>query len=429
MELAQLYDKFLASTGICTDTRKLKKGNLFFALKGPNFNANRMAAQALEQGASAAVIDEPEFDKGTGYILVSDGLEALQALANYHRKQLDIPVLAITGSNGKTTTKELTRNVLATKYKVLATQGNLNNHIGVPLTLLSIDKEIELAIVEMGANHVGEIATLCRIAEPTHGLITNIGKAHLEGFGGIEGVIRGKTELYQWLTSHNGTVFVNSGSDILLDIANKSIEDPVFYPKSGNYLSVRLIEAKPQIVFENEKGKLITTALGGVYNFENIATALCVGKYFEVDMDRADEAVANYSPDNNRSQVLEHNDNRIIMDAYNANPTSMKAALENLGSLGATNKIAILGDMLELGNESEEEHRQVGVLTMELGLELTILCGPHMVSASKANPNALYFENKASLNEYLKNQYWRGKTILLKGSRGMGLESLLEFIG
>lgn len=427
MNIISLYEKFKKSTGVCTDTRKIEKGNLFFALKGPNFNANKLAAQALELGASYAVIDDVEFDKGERFILVEDGLTALQQLANYHRKQLSIPVIGITGSNGKTTTKELTRNVLSTKYNVLATKGNLNNHIGVPLTLLSIDDSIEIAIVEMGANHVGEIAALCLIAEPTHGLITNIGKAHLEGFGGIEGVIRGKTEMYHWLIEHAGVIFVNSQNEILSNIAQRRIKHPIYYPAKGDFLNLNLIEAKPEIVFEDEVGNRTITSLSGAYNFENMATALCVGKYFGVDMSKANLAVANYIPDNNRSQIMKRGSNTIIMDAYNANPTSMKAALENLALMNGA-KIAILGDMFELGPESEQEHGMVGSQTSSLGLEHVIFCGENMKAASKVNLKALYFQNKNELNEYLRSQNWNDKTILLKGSRGMGLESLLEYL-
>ncbi|PIQ46846.1 MAG: UDP-N-acetylmuramoyl-tripeptide--D-alanyl-D-alanine ligase [Cytophagales bacterium CG12_big_fil_rev_8_21_14_0_65_40_12] len=427
MDILALYEKFKQSTGVCTDTRKIKEGNLFFALKGPNFNANKLADQALELGASYAVIDDAEFDKGERFILVEDGLTALQQLANYHRKQLQIPIIGITGSNGKTTTKELTRNVLSTKYNVLATKGNLNNHIGVPLTLLSIDDSIEIAIIEMGANHVGEIAALCLIAEPTHGLITNIGKAHLEGFGGIEGVIRGKSEMYHWLIEHEGVIFVNSQNEILSNIAQKRIKAPVYYPAKGDFLHLNLIEAKPEIVFEDENGDRVNTSLSGAYNFENMATALCVGKYFGVDPQQANAAVANYIPDNNRSQILKKGTNTIIMDAYNANPTSMKAALENL-ALMKGNKIAILGDMFELGAESELEHAAVGIQTLGLALEQVIFCGENMKAAAATNLDALYFETKQALNDYLGTQTWEGKIILLKGSRGMGLESLLDYL-
>lgn len=427
MDILALYEKFKQSTGVCTDTRKIKEGNLFFALKGPNFNANKLADQALELGASYAVIDDAEFDKGERFILVEDGLTALQQLANYHRKQLHIPIIGITGSNGKTTTKELTRNVLSTKYNVLATKGNLNNHIGVPLTLLSIDDSIEIAIIEMGANHVGEIAALCLIAEPTHGLITNIGKAHLEGFGGIEGVIRGKSEMYHWLIEHEGVIFVNSQNEILSNIAQKRIKAPVYYPAKGDFLHLNLIEAKPEIVFEDENGDRVNTSLSGAYNFENMATALCVGKYFGVDPQQANAAVANYIPDNNRSQILKKGTNTIIMDAYNANPTSMKAALENL-ALMKGDKIAILGDMFELGAESELEHAAVGIQTLGLALEQVIFCGENMKAAAATNRDALYFETKQALNDYLGTQTWEGKIILLKGSRGMGLESLLDYL-
>jgi UDP-N-acetylmuramoyl-tripeptide--D-alanyl-D-alanine ligase len=427
MNISSLYEKFKKSTGVCTDTRKIEKGNLFFALKGPNFNANKLAEQALLAGASVAVIDDPEFNTDERCALVNDCLATLQALANYHRKQLNIPIIGITGSNGKTTTKELTRNVLSTKFKVFATHGNLNNHIGVPLSLLAIDSTIEIAIIEMGANHVGEIAALCLIAEPTHGLITNIGKAHLEGFGGIEGVIRGKSEMYHWLLQHEGIIFVNSQNEILANIAQRRIKEPIYYPAKGDFLHLELKEAKPEIVFADDQGKLTKTSLSGAYNFENMATALCVGKFFEVNMAKAQLAIAEYIPDNNRSQILKRGSNTIIMDAYNANPTSMKAALESL-SLMEGGKVAILGDMFELGEESATEHEMVGKLTSEINLEEVIFCGVNMKSASKSNPKGHYFEKKSDLNVYLKKQTWDNKIILLKGSRGMGLESLLEFI-
>ncbi len=426
MSIVSLYEKFQSATGVSTDTRKIEEGNIFFALKGPNFNANKMAAEALSLGASYAVIDDADYNTDERCVLVEDVLETLQTLANHHRKQLSIPVIGVTGSNGKTTTKELMRDVLATKFKVLATKGNLNNHIGVPLTLLRINAEIEVAIIEMGANHVGEIAALCKIAEPTHGLITNIGKAHLEGFGGIEGVIRGKSEMYHWLIENQGVIFVNSQNEILSHIAKRRIKSPVYYPAQGDFLTLELIEAKPNIVFESIDGTRTTTTLSGAYNFENIAVALCVGKYFEVDMDKAKSAVANYVPDNNRSQIINMGSNTILMDAYNANPTSMKAALENLGMLDVKNKVAILGDMLELGEDSENEHKEIGRMTSALGLQQVIFCGPHMKAASEVNNAAHYFANKAALAEFLSANKIEDCTILLKGSRGMGLETLLD---
>lgn len=427
MNISSLYEKFKNSTGVCTDTRKIEKGNLFFALKGPNFDANKLAAQALNEGASFAVIDDSKFSTDDRCFLVDDCLTTLQQLANYHRKQLNIPIIGITGSNGKTTTKELTRNVLATEYKVFATKGNLNNHIGVPLSLLEIDDSIEIAIIEMGANHVGEIAALCLIAEPTHGLITNIGKAHLEGFGGVEGVIRGKSEMYHWLIENEGVIFVNSQNEILSNIAQRRIKSPIYYPAKGDFLELNLIEAKPEIVFEDENGNHTKTSLSGAYNFENIATALCVGKYFKVDMAKATLAIAEYIPDNNRSQILKKGTNMIVMDAYNANPTSMKAALESL-SLMQGEKIAILGDMFELGEDSDIEHASVGKLTLSLGLKEIIFCGGNMKAAAQANSTALYFQKKEELNAYLRGKTWNDKVILLKGSRGMGLESLLDYL-
>lgn len=425
---ADLYKHYLNSTGVSTDTRTIRAGNLFFALKGPNFNANKLAAQALEKGAALAVIDDADYDQGDGCFLVEDALKTLQELALHHRRQLNIPVLGITGSNGKTSTKELTRDVLATKYKVLATKGNLNNHIGVPLTLLSISTDTELAIIEMGANAVGEIAFLSAIAEPDHGLITNIGKAHLEGFGGIEGVIRGKSELYNHLIQTGGTIFVNAKQDILRNMAERRIRNPYFYPREGDYFHAKLVAAKPTVVYETEEGEKITTQIHGEYNFDNICTALCVGKFFGVDSDKANAAVASYVSENNRSQKIEQGDKAIILDAYNANPTSMSAALQNLAEASSGAKIAILGDMYELGDAAPKEHAGIGELTKELGIDHPIFCGELMKHAAEANPNGVYCKTKADLADYLEQNTLPAGHVLIKGSRGMGLETILDKI-
>lgn len=345
--IESLYTVYKQSTGVSTDTRKIEKGNLFFALKGPNFNANSFAAKALDMGASAVVIDEEEFAVAgdARYVLVDDVLVALQQLANHHRKQLDIPFLAITGSNGKTTTKELINAVLAKKYKTYATVGNLNNHIGVPLTLLAMDETTEIGIVEMGANKIGDIAALCEIAEPTHGLITNIGRAHLEGFGGFEGVLRAKTELYQFLISHKGKIFVNSQNQVLANMI-KRMDDPITYPSKGDFYHCELVAANPFVTFKLAKGSIHETKMLGGYNFENIATALTVGVFFGVEENIAATAICAYTPGNMRSQLIEKRSNLIVLDAYNANPSSMEQAIRTFGKMtGKPHKMVILGDM------------------------------------------------------------------------------------
>lgn len=424
----QLYDLFLKSTGVSTDTRTIQSGNVWFALKGPNFDANKFADQALEKGAMAVVIDDEAYKKNDRHFLVEDCLSALQQLGNHHRNQLSIPFIGITGSNGKTTTKELMRDVLATKFKVHATQGNLNNHIGVPLTLLQIKEDIEIAIIEMGANKVGDIAELCSIADPTHGLITNIGKAHLEGFGGVEGVIRGKTELYHHLIQRKGVIFVNSGSEVLYNIAQKRIESPLYYPAEGDYFHAELLESQPTLRLKTEDNQEGTTGLTGAYNFENICSALCVGKFFGVDPTKALKAVTDYIPDNNRSQVIQKGSNTVLLDAYNANPSSMAVALEHFAAKAGSRKVVILGDMFELGEDAVSEHQAIGELTAKLGFEEVHFCGELMTHAQSGNAKASYWPDKKSLHEYLRANPISNGEILIKGSRGMSLETLLEVI-
>ncbi len=425
--LEQLYHYFRQSTGVCTDTRQLKPGNLFFALRGEHFDGNKFAARALEAGASYAVVDDSQVAQNERYLAVPDVLESLQQLATHHRQQLGLPVVALTGSNGKTTTKELIREVLATRYRVWATPGNLNNHIGVPLTLLSIPPGSEIAVVEMGANHMGEIAALCQIARPTHGLITNIGKAHLEGFGSLEGVLRAKSELYDFLIKNEGVIFVNSDDPMLMNMA-KRIKNPVFYNNPGDFYHGELIEANPFVVFKADNGETVHTQLPGAYNFKNIAAALCVGKYFEVDATAANRAVAEYVPQNNRSQFLTRGSNRIILDAYNANPISMQAALDNLAAMQHPAKIVILGDMLELGADSQKEHRLLGERVAAIQPEQALFCGPESRAAAAACPDSLYFANKAELTTWLQQHPLQNKLILIKASRGMGLETLLDVL-
>lgn len=426
--IKDLYLHFLEAGRVSTDTRSIKKGDIFFALKGPNFNANKLAGQALEKGASLAVIDDPEFDTDSRCFLVEDALKTLQELATHHRRQLDIPFVALTGSNGKTTTKELIHDVLATKYKVSATLGNLNNHIGVPLTLLRVTQETEIAIIEMGANHVGEIAALCEIAEPTHGLITNIGKAHLEGFGGIEGVIRGKSEMYNFLIQTGGVIFVNSQHEVLRNMAERRMKNPYYYPQAGDYFQAVLLASKPALKFRGENGEEVQTQIHGEYNFDNICTALCIGKFFETDETEAYAAIAEYVSENNRSQAIARGNKTIILDAYNANPSSMEAALRDLAGLNTPFRAAVLGDMYELGETKEEEHRALGLLTQTLGIDLAIFCGELMEAAAVANPDSVYCKTKEALSLYLEQNVIPAGHVLVKGSRGMGLETIVDKI-
>ncbi|MGV3640565.1 MAG: UDP-N-acetylmuramoyl-tripeptide--D-alanyl-D-alanine ligase [Adhaeribacter sp.] len=424
-DLEALYHKYQQCRHVSTDSRAEQNNSLFFALNGPNFKGARFAAGALEKGALYAVIDDATYATER-CIVVEDTLEALQALGRYHRQQLQIPVIGITGSNGKTTTKELTHAVLSQKYKTWYTQGNLNNHIGVPLTLLAIQPEHEMAIIEMGANHINEIAQLCSIALPTHGLITNIGKAHLEGFGSLEGVARAKSELYLHLDQTGGTVFLNSGNEHLMRMARR-LEHKVTYPAPGDFFHCTFLEASPFVVYESENGEQVTTQLMGEYNFENIAAASCIGKFFQVPIQDINQGIAAYTPANNRSQVIQKSSNTILLDAYNANPSSMSAAVGNFAKAAAPRKVVILGDMFELGADSAEEHRKLGALAADAGFDLVLLCGQEMQAAAQ-QPGCQYFPDKAALQAWLTSNPITGAHILVKGSRGMGLESLLEVL-
>ena len=422
-----LYDKYKQSGKVSTDTRTITPGSVFFSLKGERFNANEFAVQALQNGASYAVVDEERWVKGDAYILVNDALEALQQLARHHRDQLTIPIVALTGSNGKTTTKELLNAVLSIKYQVTATKGNLNNHIGVPLTILDINKSTEIAVVEMGANHVGEIATLCKIANPTHGLITNIGKAHIGTFGGFENIIRGKSEMYQHLIDHDGVVWINSQNPILFNMA-KRFKNPLLYPSKGNFYQCEMVSADPFVKIRTEEGKVVTTNLVGAYNFENVALALCVGKYFEIDAGRAGEAIACYKPRNMRSQVLEKNSNTILLDAYNANPSSMEVAIDSLAKMEGKKKVAILGDMYELEEETEKEHRKIVDLLVAGKIDEAYLCGALFSKSVKDSDAIKVFGSKDDLSKYLKLNKFSDSVILIKASRGMALESVLDYL-
>jgi len=427
MQIEKLYEKFLKAGKISTDTRQITTDSIFFALRGDKFNANEFVQKALDLGASYAVIDDANFNIDPRCILVADVLLTLQALAKHHRNQLTIPIIGLTGSNGKTTTKELLYAVLSSKYKTFATKGNLNNHIGVPLSILTIDSTMEMAVIEMGANHLGEIALLSSIANPTHGLITNIGRAHIGTFGGFDNIIRGKSELYQHLITNNGTVFINSKNEILANMA-KRFTQPYFYPAPGDFYQAELVEANPFIRYKTENGESVQTQLMGAYNFENIAAALCVGKFFKVSAKAANSAIAAYVPGNMRSQVISKGSNKIILDAYNANPSSMEAAIENLANMKAAKKIVILGDMFELEGEAEREHKRVGELLLKYNFDSTYLCGKLMSSARTVYPDAKYFETKEALLEFLKANLISEATILIKASRGIGLETVVEYL-
>jgi len=425
MEINLLYQAFLQSGKVSTDTRNIEPGSVFFALKGPNFNANAFADEALAKGASLVVIDDPKFERVGKTFLVDDSLLALQALAKHHRKQLKIPIIGLTGSNGKTTSKELLTAVLSKKFKTSATKGNLNNHIGVPLTILEIDNSIEMAVIEMGANHIGEIALLCSIANPTHGFITNIGKAHIGTFGGFDNIIRGKTELYQHLIQNHGTVFINTADPILFNMRGR-FSSPVMYPGKGDYLHIELVDDGAFVKYKTDDGEIVQTQLTGTYNFSNIASALCIGKYFGVESILANQAIAEYAPSNMRSQILRKGSNTIILDAYNANPSSMEAAIQNLATIKDENKVAILGDMFELEDESEKEHRAIGQLLRENNFNQVLLCGSLMRWAKKECPSAIHFEKKNELIAYLKTNPIQNATLLVKASRGIGLETIVE---
>lgn len=427
MTIESIYKKFLECGKVSTDTRKIETGDLFFALRGTNFNANEFAGEALNKGARYAVIDEKTYQKDERFILVDDVLTTLQDLSRHHRRQFAIPVLGINGTNGKTTTKELVHAVLSKKYKTLATRGNLNNHIGVPLTLLELNANYEMAVIELGANRIGEIAALCHIAEPSHGLTTNIGKAHMEGFGGLEGAIRGESEQYHYLIQTGGTVFINSQNEILSNMA-KRFKQPYFYPAPGDYFSCELLSADPFIVYRHENGDVVQTRLIGAYNFENMAAALCIGKFFEVPADAANQAVSQYKPENKRSQVMQKGSNTVILDAYNANPDSMQAAIKNLEAMKTPNKAVVLGDMYELGEDSPQEHRAIGTLLNQCHFQHIYLCGSMMEDAYKACPQAHYFADKPTLEQYLKSHPLSNATILLKASRGIALETILELL-
>jgi UDP-N-acetylmuramoyl-tripeptide--D-alanyl-D-alanine ligase len=427
MKIEKLHEIFLKSTGVCTDTRKISQGCLFFALKGDNFNGNTFAAEALDKGAYRVVIDEIGYHKNTGEtILCANGLKLLQKLANYHRRYLNLPVIALTGSNGKTTTKELIHAVLKQKYDVEATQGNLNNHIGVPLTLLNMSRKTEMGIVEMGANHPKEIEQLCEIAMPDFGYITNFGKAHLEGFGSVEGVIKAKTELYQHLYKNKKTVFVNTNDPIQL-AHSKNLKKVSFGSNSAE-IQVKLKDASNTLVVEFD-GIEIKSNLIGLYNFSNIAAAIAIGDYFKVPSEKIKTAIESYSPSNNRSQLIKKQTNSIILDAYNANPTSMLAALENFKQSQGKNKTLFLGDMFELGSTTELEHQYITDFLTENKIGQAYLIGNHFSKTISKSDLISKYKTFEELKLFLAQQSpVRNSHILIKASRGMALERILDLL-
>lgn len=430
MKINELYNCFKECSSVITDSRKTEKGAMFFALKGENFNGNKYATQAIQSGCSYAVVDDKNLDGNAGLIVVDNVLETLQLLANYHRNQLNIPIVAITGTNGKTTTKELIASVLQKKYKVLYTHGNFNNHIGVPLTLLELDEDHEIGIVEMGANHIGEIADLCKIADPDYGIITNIGKAHIEGFGSFENVKKTKKELYDYIKAKNGKIFYNTENEILSEIVKDMKLENVGFNCSTD-LKAKALETDKYL---NIGGKYnhntfeIKTNLIGNYNLENVLAALCIGNFFNVNFTVAIKAIEEYVPSNNRSQFVKTDYNNLILDAYNANPTSVNAALLNFISLKLNNKVVILGDMLELGDEAIKEHKAIIKLLKGEKIERVILVGDIYKSLAKDEDNIQCFKLVDELIDWLSMNKIKTSNILIKGSRGIKLEKIVEYL-
>ena len=431
MKTEDLYQLFLKHRVICTDTRKISKSCLFFALKGETFDANEFASQAIQEGAAYAIVDDKRHVLSDKYVLVDNVLSALQDLSAFHRRQLRIPVIGITGSNGKTTTKELIRSVLSQHCRTYATEGNLNNHIGVPLSLLAINENCDIAIIEMGANHQKEIAFLCSLAQPGYGMITNVGKAHLEGFGGVEGVKIAKGELYEYLAQTNGTVFINTDNPTLVDMSrDRDVKNIVGYGKGAtNFISGDLKEVSPFLNVEWQlKGREDATFtaesnLPGTYNFENILAAICIGNFFKLSPEQVNQGVKSYLPSNNRSQILKTVNNTIICDYYNANPSSMMVALDNLQSVTAEKKAIILGDMFELGLDSPMEHRLIFEKAMATTANRKIFIGEEFHKLK--DKSAEFYKTTADASLALQESPFAGSTVLLKGSRGMKLEGLI----
>ncbi|TYB79407.1 UDP-N-acetylmuramoyl-tripeptide--D-alanyl-D-alanine ligase [Bizionia myxarmorum] len=427
MEIQTLHERFLSCEGVCTDTRKITKNCLFFALKGENFDGNTFTQQALEQGAKFVVIDDSSYEKDDNTILVNDVLSALQKLAMFHRDYLGIPIIALTGSNGKTTTKELIHTVLSKRYRTIATVGNLNNHIGVPLTLLSMTKNTEMGVVEMGANHQGEIAFLCKLAKPDFGYITNFGKAHLEGFGGTEGVIKGKSEMYNYLQDYGKQIFINNSDPIQVEKSRNA--NTILFADSEleNQLKIHFLDASPfvHLEFQNQH---ISSHLIGSYNFNNIAAAIAIGNFFKVPTDSIKEAIESYIPTNNRSQIITRGSTEIILDAYNANPSSMTVALVHFSKQKHAKKIVILGDMFELGPEAKIEHQAIVDLVEKLDIQQALFLGENFNKAKCNNPQTIFYDSFQAFREDFNTESLNSALVLIKGSRGMALERVMELL-
>lgn len=434
MDIHSLYEILKEHPIVTTDSRNTPKGSIFFALKGARFNGNQYATKALESGCSYAIVDEAEYAISPNIILVNDCLKTLQQLANYHRNILKIPIIAITGTNGKTTTKELVTSVLSKEHKTISTEGNLNNHIGVPLTLLRMKKDDEIAVIEMGANHIGEIKTLCEIAEPNYGLITNIGHAHLEGFGSYENIIRTKGELYDYIrTRKEGKLFVDYDNPILRKLSENITS--IYYGLENDdeqFVTGKVISANPYLTFQWKMAKnyhTVETKLIGDYNLSNALAAITIGKYFGINGDLISKAISEYKPNNNRSQLKETNKNMLIVDSYNANPTSMLAALQNFEHMNVKNKVLILGEMKELGSDSRMEHQRIIDYIQHHEFSKVFLVGENFKHIIPTSNN--FFTNFANVNElleYLQKNPIEGNYVLLKGSRGVQLEKAIEFL-
>ena len=423
MMIQQIYNRYLEKINICTDTRKITEGCIFFALKGPNFNGNEFAKEAIEKGASFAIIDDALYAIDDRYIIVKDVLTTLQELARFHRKELKSKIIGITGSNGKTTSKELCLQVLKKKYNTMATSGNLNNHIGVPLSILSIGTDTEIAIIEMGANHINEIEFLCGIAQPDYGVITNVGKAHLEGFGSLEGVLQAKTELYRYLATKNAPVFVKDNDYVLIDKIPK--ECPIIRYgelKDSKYI-IKFNGAQPFVMVSFNETQ-IQSQLIGDFNFDNIALSIAIGIEFGIETIDIKEAIENYVASNNRSQIIKTNANTILLDAYNSNPMSLEKAIQNLNNIKHENKVMILGDMFELGEETIIEHKKIIAQCLNSGVSHVYLVGKIFNAVN--NTKYTSFENTIDLIELLNTQAIKDAFILIKGSRGMKLEKVVD---
>ena len=426
--IKEIYSIFKNSSGISTDTRTIKNNSIYFALKGPSFNGNDFAREALEKGAKLSVVDDESLDGiSDRIILVKDSLEALQKLAVYHREKLNIPFVGLTGSNGKTTTKNLIEKVLSSNYKVRATYGNLNNHIGVPLSVLSVTENDEIAVIEMGASAVGEIKLLCEICKPTIGLITNISNAHVKGFENIDGVIRGKSELFDYLLKNNGQVIINDYDDIIKNFS-KRFNDAIHLDGNRSTINVKLLESTPKIKFQINDGDIFVSDLFGDYNFQNILFALVIGKYFKIDLEESSKIISDYTPDNNRSERIIYRSNCIILDAYNANPTSMEKTVNAVFNFSQKNKVMILGDMNELGELSKAEHVKIGKLIKTLKVNDVFFIGNKMKYAHEENASSSWYENVYDLIKGLEKLSFKNSDILIKGSRSLELEKSLEII-